>query len=217
MAGSLYFRQKFEIRHFCQAVLNCSFNRADCDSQTQKQCYHDLRSGYLASEEYAAKSNEVCPPDCKQIRTQCSSYSIPLDTVVMHQHNMLEAMATNDTLTKKDLFESQDYNSSATILTRIKIYMESSNMEVVTEHLKYKPLDFLGNMGGIIGLTVGMSLFSLFQWVELLFDLILCGLRCNPNNVIDSDNKDEERPTFDIRLPAAAVAKFPPSMQFQKY
>ncbi|XP_077869156.1 degenerin-like protein unc-105 [Saccoglossus kowalevskii] len=65
-----------------------------------------------------------------------------------------------------------DMQSARSNLVRLEIYFETLNYESVSEQAAYKWEDLLSDIGGTLGLYVGISIISVFEFVN--FILLLC-------------------------------------------
>ena len=206
---------RYKIRAEQERICNCSTDDWDCDSPEKWSCIEELsqRESYFQSEAFLRDVMEVCTPNCQEVGYHVKSASTYLDPLATRLKYMIQAMTKDPTLTEEDFYNTQVYNTSATTLTEILVYFGKPRVQEIREHLKYGPLDLLGNLGGIIGLTAGMSLLTLFQWMELLLDLVLCGFNFGKRNHTDDnpakDQKEKSAKIFDTSLPATANASFP--------
>ncbi|XP_077992375.1 epithelial sodium channel subunit alpha-like [Glandiceps talaboti] len=56
-------------------------------------------------------------------------------------------------------------------LCKLNIYYEEFNFEAITESPKYEEEDLLSDLGGQLGLWIGMSFISVFEFLEFCYDV----------------------------------------------
>ena len=59
-------------------------------------------------------------------------------------------------------------------LARVHVYMKSLNMQVIKDSAAYDSLALLGDVGGTVGLFIGLSVMSVVEIIELIVDLLVC-------------------------------------------
>ena len=192
---------------------DCKCNKFTCTTPAEKLCMEKLRMEFFDADEFISMAQENCPPVCSEVTYQTNLISVPMDKQARQQHFLLETLKDNPNATLHDLNATQDHNASATALTFIAVYFRTSNTIVMKETLKYTPLDFVANMGGIIGLSIGMSLLTLLQWMELIFDLVLSTFRRKDKTKTAPDTAVEKKQMDSKNIlagtPSAAVYNHP--------
>ncbi|ESN98359.1 hypothetical protein HELRODRAFT_177243 [Helobdella robusta] len=69
-----------------------------------------------------------------------------------------------------DMFQDNKYKDN---LLTVEIYFEEFNFQVLSESPSYEVAQFLSDIGGILGLYLGMSFMSVVEFVELFIDFVL--------------------------------------------
>ena len=60
-----------------------------------------------------------------------------------------------------------------TNVLKMEIYFDDLNYEIIEEEAAYDTLTLLADLGGIFSFYLGLSIIALFEYVELVFDLLL--------------------------------------------
>ncbi|OAF64554.1 hypothetical protein A3Q56_07738 [Intoshia linei] len=57
-------------------------------------------------------------------------------------------------------------------ILNVKVYFENLNYKTVTEYPAYELFSYISDIGGILGLYIGFTALTCFEFVELFFDYI---------------------------------------------
>ena len=72
----------------------------------------------------------------------------------------------------KDLFPSMDYNSAKERVLGVNIFYSQMSYTRISESPKISSFDLMLNMGGTLGLYIGISFLSFFEIVEMILEII---------------------------------------------
>ena len=100
------------------------------------------------------------------------------------------------TLNRSDLEDS--IRASTLIrqnLLRLNIYLEDLSIVEFTQMPAYELADLFADIGGTLGLWMGISVLTIMELVELVIRLILLLLQSENHNNCNSDNEDEDDET----------------------
>ncbi|XP_077864346.1 epithelial sodium channel subunit beta-like, partial [Saccoglossus kowalevskii] len=119
-----------------------------------------------------------CPSPCKE-----TNYDITSSQSQWPSDVYLDKLLKTLKWKHSKLKNVNDMQSARSNLVRLEIYFETLNYESVSEQAAYKWEDLLSDIGGTLGLYVGISIISVFEFVN--FILLLCR-RCPKNgNKVD--------------------------------
>ncbi|XP_077868793.1 uncharacterized protein LOC144359476 [Saccoglossus kowalevskii] len=119
-----------------------------------------------------------CPSPCKETNYDITSSQSQWPSDV-YLNKLLKTLKWKHS----NLKNVNDMQSARSNLVRLEIYFETLNYDSVSEQAAYKWEDLLSDIGGTLGLYVGISIISVFEFVK--FILMLCR-QCpkrNRNNV----------------------------------
>ena len=111
--------------------------------------------------EYMKNVDNICPPPCDELSYQ----------LVVSRHQWPSAAGT-DYLKKK--FGLKNESTTETIresTVKVVVYFRDFNMETISEKPMYDLFKFLSEIGGHLGLWIGLSLLAVMELVEIVFDL----------------------------------------------
>jgi hypothetical protein len=102
-------------------------------------------------------------------------------------------MYANDSLIISRLTENNIENNYETVrnsVARLSIFYNELKETVITENVKTKTFDLISQIGGTLGLFLGLSFLSLFEFLELLVQslIVVFHEKYLRQNRIDSDN-----------------------------
>ena len=128
--------------------------------------------------------NCFCPPACKELTYVTKVDRIELDDEV--GQSMAEIFAALDSLpTLKRMIHSvmperslnPSYISISPILMKymafVNLYMSDTKMMTVTESASYTEGELIADLGGMLGLCIGLSVISIVELLELLIQLCM--------------------------------------------
>ena len=128
--------------------------------------------------------NCFCPPACKELTYVTKEDRIELDDEV--GQSMAEIFAALDSLpTLKRMIHSvmperslnPSYISISPILMKymafVNLYMSDTKMTTVTESASYTEGELIADLGGMLGLCIGLSVISILELLELLIQLCM--------------------------------------------
>ena len=59
-------------------------------------------------------------------------------------------------------------------MARLSVHFESMSYETITIHASYNLIQFIADIGGYMGLFVGVCAMTVFELVDWIFRLTLC-------------------------------------------
>lgn len=130
-------------------------------------CAYDKREEFfdLDVDEYCGL---YCPLECETIK-----YDIQLTFTQFPTKYYTEQLASNDKI--KALYP-ENYNVTQEDLKQtllsVSIFYDDLGFTQITEDPKMLPVDLVSNMGGILGLFIGISFLSLGEIFEVFFEII---------------------------------------------
>lgn len=117
----------------------------------------------------------MCNPPCNDIEYD-ASYS--MSTVPDNEHlfmSLLTGFLDNMPNAKKELLKKkhgENFNEELTgFITRVNIHIADSNVIKTTEAPDYEAIRLISDIGGQLGLWIGISVMTLFEVLQLIVDI----------------------------------------------
>ncbi|VDI52470.1 acid-sensing ion channel 5 [Mytilus galloprovincialis] len=149
-----------------------------CSTPAEIHCMKQVQS---AISSFSAEDCD-CKVPCREVayNKEVSTTAYP----AVNQQGVLEVILNTDSASFGALRESIVY---------LKVYLASLTDELTEEELAYTEENFVSDIGGQLGLWVGMSVLSITEVVELIILLcIWCGSR-KKDSKTDVENFDKKR------------------------
>ncbi|XP_035828247.1 amiloride-sensitive sodium channel subunit gamma-2 [Aplysia californica] len=113
----------------------------------------------------------------------------------------------NDTVCQE--YASKSRSDLAASFLKIVVYFEDLNYENITEQPDYEPFQFVSDIGGTIGLWIGLSLISVFEVFQFFYELLHFFIYTKPKQ----DRKMKQKKKLRARKHGSRVAmKFIPGL-----
>lgn len=192
--GSKYSVQGCMYSCLAQAQLltcNCSegkfrLEKRICSEISQVKCVHEVTRKYEGDE---LGCSEKCPQPCKHMsfRTSISSSSWSTNYEQQIQALMLRDPDANFVSMGKsrDLLRRN--------FLRIKIYFDELNTEKITYSEYYLMENLMSDIGGQLGLWIGVSVITIAEMLKLLLDVL--NVLCRKAHINDNERVKEIRMT----------------------
>ncbi|XP_070580901.1 amiloride-sensitive sodium channel subunit alpha-like [Ptychodera flava] len=147
---------------------NNKYNICWVNDHTQFKC--------LMSVENAYTTNTLTPSCATECTERCSETTFRTTvTTALWPNQMYESTIIDKVMTISKDLRSRVASSpefAENNLCKLNIYYQEFNYESISESPKYEIEDFLSDMGGQMGLWIGMSFCTIFEFVEFCFDVI---------------------------------------------
>ena len=115
---------------------------------------------------------EVCHPHCP---LECNTISYGITTSFAKYPNQIhyENLLNNTLVTSKypDGY-SITYDDMQKSVIAFNVYYDDLKYSVITEVPKTSPTDLISNMGGLLGLFIGLSFLSFGELVEMFLEVL---------------------------------------------
>ena len=148
-------------------------------------CVNKAFREYALKPELKKKCN--CPLEC-ETNSFSHAYSISEDPTIQYSKFLM-----NQSLIKKRL-GSLSYIDLKQNVARVQIFYNELKETFISEEIKTKIFDLVSNIGGTLGLFLGLSFLSLIEFFEIFFQILIISLfkRKNQNKIemIGTNNKN---------------------------
>ena len=178
---------------------NVSYNQQDCYTQCfqktveekcscyfsaflpvklKQPCYNNtcpsnLLDSFISDESPDFKQcSQLCPLECKK---NIFSYAISSSGYITEKYAELNYM-NNSIITSKYNGSKVTYEDIKSGVVILNIYYDDLSYTDVTESVKINENQLIANIGGSLGLCIGMSILSLVELFEILFEVFMTGI-----------------------------------------
>jgi hypothetical protein len=141
---------------------NC-FRQINKQAETEVQkCNAKYLNDFRKNDQYE-KCSEYCPLECDRISYLITPYS-----------EQISSANGNISKTPKSNYFSEfnTYEEVKKSFIGIRIYYNELKYTLISEEPKTELLDFISNIGGILGLFLGISFLSFIEIFEIIFEIV---------------------------------------------
>ncbi|RNA27956.1 acid-sensing ion channel 1 isoform X2 [Brachionus plicatilis] len=144
-------------------------NKSVCESISSLECVADSRGEYFSS---------ISSSSCSQCPLECDSYSFQLTTSssrypTLYYRNYLSEQT--NILSRFPEGTKKNEITKSTVL--INVFYDDLATTYTTETAAVSPVALLGNIGGNLGLFIGISLLTFVEIIEFLISVFLICLK----------------------------------------
>ena len=107
---------------------------------------------------------ERCPPACKTVTYKLATATTPMDQQGFKDRYLWDQLIYANPL--------GSVNPNDTRYSKVKVYFPTPNVEILRTNKVWTSASFVGNIGGMVGLYIGMSFITMFEVVEFLIDVV---------------------------------------------
>lgn len=132
----------------------------ETDQIDQIECSRKVINDF---ESIANECKDACPLECNTIDYEVSSSSLSYPS--SYYQNLL---ANNSIIKSSGI----SYDNIPKAVLRLNVFYDTPQYELIEENIAISTDQFISNLGGTLGLYLGLSLLSLAEIIELFFILI---------------------------------------------
>ena len=170
------------------SVCNCTdstlslYDVPYCVTNEQVFCVIDVFYGIFLSNDFI--QNEclpICPLECNK-----TEYKTSLNTNRLVGDIYAKYIRENERLAADFVSRRVDADTARDSVVSVSIYYDSLSYTVSTESAKMNVVDLLAAIGGNLGLFLGVSLLSVCELIEVLFEIYF--IKCRAKNQVLESN-----------------------------
>ncbi|OAF69755.1 Amiloride-sensitive sodium channel subunit gamma [Intoshia linei] len=156
------------------------------ENKTEYDCLISIKKRY--------EKNELachCPSPCEET-TFSSTISTSYWPNVNYKDTLIKAVSKNKKI--KHLLKLNKDNLVSNIM-EVKVYYQEFNYETIVELPEYQIFQLISDLGGILGLYIGFSLLTIFEFLELMMDMlyVMASRPCNKISDVQQTTKDDSK------------------------
>lgn len=158
-----------------------SLNKTVCNTvnETISNCKASVETDYSSG-----SLSCTCPNQCSEstFKTTVSSNMWPSDK---HKVDLYKNLKELNNSAKKIIDDSDNTKVTRNFL-KVTVFYKEFNFESIIESEKYSFIQFISDIGGVLGLYLGCSLLTVLEFIELILDLmiILCAKACSRQTTV---------------------------------
>ncbi|XP_077989200.1 epithelial sodium channel subunit gamma-like [Glandiceps talaboti] len=134
------------------------------DTSNGLTCQNTVKSEYDSDR---LGCRDECPQACLD-RTYQAAVSMSAWPSEAYQHKLFTRLSKRSKKINEQLGSVEDSRRN---LIRLRVYFSELNYESITEKPEFDEVALLSNLGGLMGLYIGASVISLFEFIEFIIDI----------------------------------------------
>jgi len=139
-----------------------------CNTTEEIKCCDLERNAFFERNDLPNECIELCPNECDKFilstTTSDKRYLIRENAEKYYSNEKIKSKYPNRNLTHEDLKGG---------FIRIHIYYDSLDYTSITESVKFSGSDLISNIGGTLGLFIGISVLSFVEIIEIIIEIFL--------------------------------------------
>ena len=160
--------------HFIELKCDCSLNELQ---NNYRICYLDAKNVIkdfdcvnLAFKQFASDSSNIEKCDCP-IECDNTYYTYSLSTSLFPTRKYSEYLLKSNLIRNKypNITTHEELKKN---VARIQIFFDGMKETVIEESVKTEMSDLISNLGGLLGLFLGLSFLSLIEFVEVFLQVV---------------------------------------------
>ena len=151
----------------CNLYFPCLFGKEFCINATQFQCGFETYNSFIKSD-----VNELCSGWCP-VECESTEISVSTSASAFPTRSFYEFYKDNEYFKRLLRNESATYESLRESVLELNIYYDSFAYTKIEQSPVSTIVDLVSNMGGTLGLLIGISLLSLVEILEIVVEMVL--------------------------------------------
>ena len=140
-----------------------------CNDANSTSCYNGAMDTFLKTLSLQKQYCSYCSQQCSIVDfvIQNSALASPLEW----QMNEIKRFVENSTVPLLSYWSTGWQGYIQKNYLAVSVVPETTTVENITQHAQFSPVDVLSNIGGQIGLWIGMSFLSIMELIEMFYRL----------------------------------------------
>jgi hypothetical protein len=152
------------------AIISLFPNRTKCSTKNETECIGNVFFKKILNDNKFLGENclSECPLEC-----YLDQFDVTLSSNELTANLYLDYLKSNETHLSEDFPTTQiDLETARKSFVNLKIFYKSLSYEVTTETPQLNAFTLFSNIGGYLGLFLGVSAFSLFEAIQVLIEIL---------------------------------------------
>jgi hypothetical protein len=141
-----------------------------CKNKTQNECLAASLAQFL-NNPISKDCSKYCPLECVTL-----SYSTFSTSAAYPTRSYAKLLGLDDKILKKTPHYTTDYEMLKYSMLKLNVFYEEMSYQTITESPALTWDILLGNIGGMLSLFIGVSIMTVGEVFELVFELVRVGL-----------------------------------------
>ena len=163
----IYLNKKCNCYDTTIRYVNRQFSFSPCESKKETQCQIDTVRIFSANS-YNKMCADHCPAEC-YTTTYSFSTSASLYPTRSYAHSLLKDPSMMARFENK---ENVSYETLKESILNVNIYFDSLELTRIEQSKKMEISDLISSVGGTLGLFLGISLLSIFEFIEIVLEIL---------------------------------------------
>ena len=161
----------------CFSSLFPSINlKSPCITSADSACLFKVRMDFFAGK-FNDECSSLCPLECDRV---LYSYSISSSTSISEKY--AEQYYFNNPVIKSNFpLRNVTFDDIKKSLVNVKLFYEGLYFTEISETESQTVFDLISNIGGTLGLFIGMSLLSFIEILEILYEILYVSFKSKTN------------------------------------
>ena len=140
-----------------------------CLSNEQLVCQNKVYSKLFVEGEVIIECNQYCPLECYSISYELTSSFSSYPT----RNYAKKSLLNNTIITSKFQNETLTYDLLKESVLSLNIYYDKLTYTGITKDAKTELIDLISNIGGLLGLFLGISFLSFVEIIEIIIETLI--------------------------------------------
>jgi len=152
------------------AVISLFPNGSQCSTKNENDCTENVfYTKKLSGNKFL---EENCLPECP-LECYLDQFDVSLSSNELAANLCLDYLKSRETHLSEDFPTMQiDPETARKSFVHLNIFYKSLSYEVTTETPQLNSITLFANIGGYLGLFLGVSAFSLFESIQVLIEIL---------------------------------------------
>jgi hypothetical protein len=142
---------------------NCLRNLFDVFESQTKKCVSEYLNNFRKKDQYE-KCPEYCPLECDSMNYVLNNY----DELLPETGNISLKVKSS-----VGLFNFSTYEEVNKHFIVLYIYYKNLNYKLISQKPKTEMFNFISNIGGLLGVFLGISFLSFIEIIEIIYEIII--------------------------------------------
>ena len=144
-----------------------NINLPHCDSVEQLKCVNQIWE-YIKEKGYINLYSKYCPVECNIV-----TYPLTISTSsYLSNPNSMKKLFNKTAQSSKFSNDMLNYDKTKNKVLALNVYYDKLEYTLINQEPKFQILDLVSNIGGLLGLFLGVSLLSFLEIIEFTLEIV---------------------------------------------
>lgn len=157
--------------------INSFFDLANCYSDSEFKCLNDIYHQFVFGTYLNDMCKPFCPLECNKTRFNIKTSSTKLN--IDYYSSLIENFAIFTSVISLFSGETLSQEEKANSIIKFNIYYDSLAYKITTESKAMDMVALLSNIGGTLGLFLGVSVLTIVELLDIALQVLVIALKNN--------------------------------------